>query len=94
MSLNLFNTVTDFIQWLFKFHTCFLVPSAVRVCACILNNMCLGFGVDVLTQLETRQEGLQWNNVAAPTSFADSFNMAWVFGMLAFDTIVYMLLAW
>lgn len=89
-----YNNCYRFIHLLFKFHTFSLIPSPLKVCACILNNMCLGFGMDVLAQLETRQEGLQWSNVASPNSFADSFNMAWVFGMLAFDTIIYMLLAW
>lgn len=62
--------------------------------ACILSNTCVGLGVDVLSQLELRQEGLTWNNVASPLSLDDHFSMIWVFGMLVLDSIIYMVLAW
>ena len=62
--------------------------------ACILSNTCVGLGVDALSQLELRQEGLTWNNVASPLSLDDNFSMIWVFGMLVLDSIIYMVLAW
>jgi hypothetical protein len=54
----------------------------------------LGLGVEVISRLEQRLEGLQWNNVATPLSADDDFNMAWVFGMLLVDSFIYMLLSW
>jgi hypothetical protein len=54
----------------------------------------LGLGVEVISRLEQRLEGLQWNNVATPLSADDDFNMAWVLGMLLIDTIGYMILSW
>ena len=62
--------------------------------SCLLSNTCLGLGVEVISRLEQRLEGLQWNNVAAPLSADDDFNMAWVLGMLLIDSFIYMLLSW
>ena len=68
--------------------------SGAKVGSCVLSNTCLGLGVEVLSRLEQRLEGLQWNNVASPLSADDDFNMAWVFGMLLIDSVVYMIIAW
>ena len=66
----------------------------MKIGACLLSNTCLGLGVEVLSRLEQRQEGLQWDNFVTPLSADDNFNMAWVFGMLLIDAVVYMALAW
>lgn len=68
--------------------------SGAKVGSCFLSNTCLGLGVEVLARLEQRQEGLTWGNVASPISIDDNFNMAWVFGMLIIDSILYMIVAW
>ena len=62
--------------------------------SCLLSNTCLGLGVEVISRLEQRLEGLQWNNVAIPLSADDDFNMAWVLGMLLIDSFIYMVLSW
>ena len=54
----------------------------------------MGLGVEVLSRLEQRQVGLQFSNLFQPLSADDSFNMAWVLGMLLFDSIIYMVVAW
>lgn len=76
------------------FYYGYLILSAAKVGSCILSNTCLGLGVEVLSRLEQRLEGLQWSNIAAPLSADDDFNMAWVFGMLLIDAIGYMILSW
>ena len=62
--------------------------------SCLLSNTCLGLGVEVISRLEQRLEGLQWNNVAIPLSADDDFNMAWVLGMLLIDSFIYMVFSW
>lgn len=54
----------------------------------------MGLALDVITQLEQREVGLQWSNVADPLSSTQSFNVAWAMGFLLIDTILYMVLAW
>ena len=54
----------------------------------------MGLAMEVISRLEQREEGLQWSNVANPLTVDDTFNIAWVIGMLIIDSIVYMLIAW
>ena len=54
----------------------------------------MGLGVEVLSRLEQRLVGLQFGNLFQPLSADDSFNAAWVFGMLLLDSIIYMIIAW
>ena len=68
--------------------------SGAKMGSCLLSNTCLGLGVEVISRLEQRLEGLQWDNIATPLSADDDFNMAWVLGMLLIDTIGYMILSW
>lgn len=61
---------------------------------CILSNTCVGLGVNVLSIMELRQEGLSFSNFAQPLSLDDQFNMFLVVFMLAVDTVLYMILYW
>ena len=75
-------------------HVLMLFFSGAKMGSCLLSNTCLGLGVEVISRLEQRLEGLQWDNIATPLSADDDFNMAWVLGMLLIDTIGYMILSW
>ena len=68
--------------------------SGARIGFCVLSNTCMGLGVEIISQLEQRQGGLQWDNVAIRLFADDNFSMAWVLGMLLIDSTVYMLFAW
>jgi len=70
------------------------VLRGAKLGVCFLSNTCVGLGVEVLSRLELRQEGLTWSNAALPLSAEDSFNMVWVYGMLVLDSILYMVVAW
>lgn len=70
------------------------IPRGVKVGFCLLSNTCVGLRVEVLSQLELRQEGLRWGNAASPLSADADFRMAWVHGMLLLDSILYMVLTW
>ena len=61
---------------------------------CVLSNACMALGIEVITRLELRLEGLQWSNLATPISEDDQFNVGWVFLMLLIETVFYMVLAW
>ena len=60
----------------------------------LLSNTAFGLGVIVISDLEERQLGLQWDNVADPLSIEDPLNMGAVFGMMICDIVLYMLIAW
>ena len=65
-----------------------------KILSCFLSNTCMGLGVNVLSTLEIRGEGLQWDNAGSPLSADDSFNLAAVYGMLILDSFIYMAIAW
>lgn len=61
---------------------------------CVLSNTCMALGVEVISRLELRLEGLQWSNAATPLIAGDQFSVAWVFLMLPLETVIYMVIAW
>ena len=61
---------------------------------CVLSNTCVSLGVEVISQLEQRFEGLQWSNIGTPLTPDDPFHMGWVFFWLLMDIVVYMVIAW
>ena len=61
---------------------------------CIFSNTCMGLGINTISLLEIRSEGLKWNNIFTSISLDDNFNMGYVYLMLIVDSIVYMLIAW
>ena len=68
--------------------------SGEKALACFLSNTCMGLGINVISTLEIREEGITWTNAADPLSADDDFNIAIVFLMLIIDSIIYMLIAW
>ena len=54
----------------------------------------MGLGINTISLLEIRTEGLQWNNVFTSISLDDNFNMGYVYLMLIVDSIIHMLIAW
>ena len=48
----------------------------------------------MLSTLEIRGEGVQWNNAGSALSQDESFNLGTVYGMLILDSIIYMTIAW
>ncbi len=65
-----------------------------KIGTCLLSNICLGFGVSVVSRLEIRQEGLLWTNVGEPLSLDDPFRVGYVYMMLIVDALLYMVIAW
>ena len=54
----------------------------------------MGLGINTISLLEIRGEGVQWGNFAEDVSLDDDFHLGYVFLMLIVDSIVYMLIAW
>ncbi|XP_062036032.1 phospholipid-transporting ATPase ABCA3-like [Lepus europaeus] len=65
-----------------------------KVSACLIANIALAIGVDLLCKMEMKGDGLQWNNLSSPVTPGDTFTLAHVFGMLLFDACLYGLVAW
>ena len=48
----------------------------------------------MISDWEERQVGLQWNNLAEPLTIEEPLSVGTVFGMMIFDIVFYMLIAW
>ena len=68
--------------------------SGSRIAICVLSNTCLGIGIQVISLLEAREEGLQVDNVVEPLNVDDSFHIGYVFMMFIIDAVLYYVLAW
>ena len=68
--------------------------SGAKMGMCVLSNTCASLGLEVITRLEQRLEGLQWSNAATPLTADDPFHMGWVFFWLLLEIVVYMVIAW
>ena len=66
----------------------------VKILCSLLSNICMGFAINIITILETRGDGFQFSDFTNPLSKDDSFNMYAIVGMLLFDSIFYMAIAW
>ena len=61
---------------------------------CVLPNTCMSLGIEIISRLEQRMEGLKWSNIATPLTADDPFNMGWVFFWLLLEIVVCMVIAW
>ena len=84
----------NFFPFLFLFMRYRSISFFFIAISCLLSNTALGFGVEIIARLEQRTVGLLWSNVGNPITLDDSFNMAWVLGMLVIDSVLYMTIAW
>ncbi|CAI7992152.1 ATP-binding cassette sub-family A member 2 [Geodia barretti] len=101
-----FNTarvglLVGFLGWFMNYVPYLFVPGQYnnldlggKIAFCILSNSCMGLGINTISLLEIRGEGVQWGNFAEDISLDDDFHLGYVFLMLIVDSIVYMLIAW
>ncbi|CAI8053623.1 ATP-binding cassette sub-family A member 3 [Geodia barretti] len=90
-----------FLGWFVNYLPYIFVPGRYQTLSlgaklgfCILSNTCMGLGINTISLLEIREEGVLWSNFYKEISLDDDFNLGYVFLMLIIDSIIYMLIAW
>lgn len=66
----------------------------MKAASCLLPNSCLGIMIHIISQRESSQVGVTWDNVSENTSVDDNYTLGQAFGMLIFDCILYGILTW
>eukprot|EP01135_Chromosphaera_perkinsii_P008561 Nk52_evm3s1401 gene=Nk52_evmTU3s1401 len=61
---------------------------------CMFSTSCFGIGAKVLSIWEERGIGIKWSNLSDNPDARENYSMGQVFGMLLFDTVLYILLTW
>ncbi|XP_047570303.1 phospholipid-transporting ATPase ABCA3-like isoform X2 [Lutra lutra] len=61
---------------------------------CLLSNVAVALGVNIISQMEMKQYGVQWDNIQSPVSPDDDLSFIHIMGMLLFDASLFGLMAW
>ncbi|MGH0155462.1 UNVERIFIED_CONTAM: hypothetical protein FKN15_046681 [Acipenser sinensis] len=71
-----------------------LLSHAQKVSICLISNVGMAMGAQLIGVFEGKGTGIQWNNLLEPVSVDDPFSLAQVLGMLLLDSLLYGLLGW
>ncbi|MBN3275901.1 ABCA3 protein, partial [Polyodon spathula] len=71
-----------------------LLSHAQKVSACLISNVGMAMGAQLIGVFEGKGTGIQWNNLLEPVSVDDPFSLVQVLGMLLLDSLLYGLLGW
>lgn len=71
----------------------FLSPALLGLCG-LWAPLAFGLGATYLVQLELQEKGLQWSNLISPAIQDDNLTPLAIFVILAFDTLLYLVLTW
>ncbi|XP_034781951.2 phospholipid-transporting ATPase ABCA3-like [Acipenser ruthenus] len=71
-----------------------LLSHAQKVSVCLISNVGMAMGAQLIGVFEGKGTGIQWNNLLEPVSVDDPFSLAQVLGMLLLDSLLYGLLGW
>ncbi|MBN3289285.1 ABCA3 protein, partial [Polypterus senegalus] len=67
---------------------------AQKVSSCLISNVGMAMGAQLIGMFEGKGTGVQWNNLFEPLNVDDNFSLAQVMGMLLLDSVIYGLVAW
>ncbi|KAI6654313.1 ATP-binding cassette sub-family A member 3-like [Oopsacas minuta] len=84
----------SFFPYLFLFVNYDSLPLYGKFLSCLLGNTCMSISIRIFISREIENVGVQWDNIAEPTTATDHFNMLHVFGMMTLVCVVQFLLTW
>ncbi|CAH1794818.1 unnamed protein product [Owenia fusiformis] len=70
------------------------LPLYVKLIFCLIPNVAMAFGGQVIGMFEGTGSGVQWSNLSVGVSVDDSFTMLQVWLMLLIDCVLYGAIAW
>ncbi|XP_076823215.1 phospholipid-transporting ATPase ABCA3-like isoform X1 [Clavelina lepadiformis] len=82
-----------YMPYFFMENTFDTLSYGVKIVSCLLSNVAMACGCQLIGQFEGKGTGIQWNNIAKGVTIDGSFTLLDVMGMLVLDAVVYMLLA-
>uniref|UniRef100_A0A674DGC7 ATP binding cassette subfamily A member 3 n=1 Tax=Salmo trutta TaxID=8032 RepID=A0A674DGC7_SALTR len=97
---NVAAAVGGFIYFLSYLPYVFLWPRydvlshAQKVSACLISNVAMAMGAQLLGMFEGKGTGIQWCNLFESVTVDDDFSLAQVLGLLLLDALLYGLVAW
>ncbi|KAF7698247.1 phospholipid-transporting ATPase ABCA3 [Silurus meridionalis] len=84
----------SYLPYLFLWPRYDLLSHAQKVSACLISNVAMAMGAQLIGMFEGKGTGIQWRNLFEPVTVDDDFSLAQVLGLLLLDAILYSLVAW
>ncbi|XP_035035732.2 phospholipid-transporting ATPase ABCA3 [Hippoglossus stenolepis] len=84
----------SYLPYLFLWPRYDLLSHAQKVSACLISNVAMAMGAQLIGIFEGKGTGIQWSNLFDPVTVDDDFSMAQVMALLLFDSVLYGLVAW
>ncbi|CAG5897799.1 unnamed protein product, partial [Menidia menidia] len=84
----------SYLPYLFLWPRYDLLSHSQKVSACLISNVAMAMGAQLIGMFEGKGTGIQWSNLFDPVTVDDDFSMAQVLSLLLFDSVLYGLVAW
>uniref|UniRef100_A0A4W6GA54 ATP binding cassette subfamily A member 3 n=1 Tax=Lates calcarifer TaxID=8187 RepID=A0A4W6GA54_LATCA len=84
----------SYLPYLFLWPRYDLLSHAQKVSACLISNVAMAMGAQLIGMFEGKGTGIQWCNLFDSVTVDDDFSLAQVLGLLLFDSVLYGLVAW
>nr|XP_061805523.1 phospholipid-transporting ATPase ABCA3-like [Nerophis lumbriciformis] len=89
-----FTYFLSYLPYLFLWPRYDLLSHAQKVSACLISNVAMAMGAQLLGMFEGKGTGIQWSNMFDSVTVDDDFSLAQVMGLLLFDAFLYGMVAW
>uniref|UniRef100_A0A8C1UZZ2 ATP binding cassette subfamily A member 3 n=1 Tax=Cyprinus carpio TaxID=7962 RepID=A0A8C1UZZ2_CYPCA len=83
-----------YLPYVFLWPRYDLLSHAQKVSACLISNVAMAMGAQLIGMFESKGTGIQWHNLFEPVTVDDDFSLAQVLGLLLLDSALYALVAW
>uniref|UniRef100_A0A7N8WM15 ATP-binding cassette, sub-family A (ABC1), member 3b n=1 Tax=Mastacembelus armatus TaxID=205130 RepID=A0A7N8WM15_9TELE len=84
----------SYLPYLFLWPRYDLLSHAQKVSACLISNVAMAMGAQLIGMFEGKGTGIQWHNMFDSVTVDDDFSLAQVLSLLLFDSVLYGLVAW
>uniref|UniRef100_A0A3Q3B3I0 ATP-binding cassette, sub-family A (ABC1), member 3b n=1 Tax=Kryptolebias marmoratus TaxID=37003 RepID=A0A3Q3B3I0_KRYMA len=84
----------SYLPYLFLWPRYDLLTHAQKVSACLISNVGMAMGAQLIGMFEGKGTGIQWSNLFQSVTVDDDFSMGHVLCLLLFDSVLYGLVAW
>ncbi|XP_034045422.1 ATP-binding cassette sub-family A member 3 [Thalassophryne amazonica] len=84
----------SYLPYLFLWPRYDLLSHSQKVSACLISNVAMAMGAQLIGMYEGKGIGIQWSNLFESVTVDDDFTLAQVLTLLLFDALLYGLVAW
>uniref|UniRef100_A0A3B4Y6J1 ATP binding cassette subfamily A member 3 n=1 Tax=Seriola lalandi dorsalis TaxID=1841481 RepID=A0A3B4Y6J1_SERLL len=84
----------SYLPYLFLWPRYDLLSHVQKVSACLISNVAMAMGAQLIGMFEGKGTGIQWSNMFDSVTVDDDFSLAQVLALLLFDSVFYGLVAW